>query len=378
MRVLFVTSKSFGGSGKHISVLSRGISKRIYCDLIYFPSGVTQDAEIEEYFANVFRFTKRPSLNPFSILSNISDIIKLIRLNEYDIVHSHTSIGGVVGRLAAFFSFKKIKTIHTIHAFGADEHTPLKVKWIFWIIEKILDKLTYLYISPSKYMIDYGCRIKLINKKKAIVIYNSLPFDRSYSDAERQNIITNLKQKHNLSADDRIFLFCGRLDRQKGVDILIHAMAKINFLNIKLIICGTGDQLSYLKKLSMELNVSDNIIWVGWQANTDQYYIISDYFIMPSRWESFGLVFLEAMFFKLPIIATNVQGIPEVVKHRLNGILVPSHYPDELDIAMSEVINNLELSKSLGSEGHSILKNNFNYNIFISDTLKAYYSLINN
>ena len=287
-RILFVTSKSFGGSGKYIECLADGLRKKGFkCELIYARSGVSQDKSLEDAFDKVHFFPCQVNMSPLGILKNIIKVRTLIKNKKFDWMHSHTSLGGLIGRLGAMFFYNKIKVAHTLHAFGADEFTPVPQKWFYWLIERILDPITDIYFCPSNYMKQYGKRIKVINTSKCRVVHNSLPLPEVPSNSSI--ISKQMRNELGINYEEVVFLFCGRIERQKGVDVLINAFSLVDKkLNYKLVICGEGDDQEDIKKLITKHELWSNIIWAGWQSNLESFYCSADIYIMPSRWESFG------------------------------------------------------------------------------------------
>ena len=368
--ILFVTSKSLGGSGKYISALSNGI-KSVPREIVFYPSGVSQDKEVESGFDGVHHFSKRPSFNPVSLIKNVLQVRKLLRTGKYKIVHTHTSLGGFMGRLGAFFSGTDVKVMHTIHAYGADDFTPSPQKWVYWLIAKFLDLITDTYISPSGYMVEYGKRIHLINAKKAIVIYNSLPLRQPGSEKTTQR--ENVRSRLGLTEGQTVFLFCGRLERQKGVDVMLDAVAAVKSGKpFKVLVCGDGELRDELHKQAASLGIEDRIVWLGWQSEIAEFYAAADVYLMPSRWESFGLVFLEAMNYHLPILSTKTQAIPEVVEDGVCGLLSENGDAGQLAKNIDKLLENPALCKEMGERGNERLKKLFSFEIFIQSHLAVY------
>ena len=368
--ILFVTSKSLGGSGKYISALSNGI-KSVPREIVFYPSGVSQDKEVESGFDDVHHFSKRPSFNPLSLIKNVLQVRRLLLTGKYKIVHTHTSLGGFMGRLGAFFSGTDVKVIHTIHAYGADEFTPSPQKWVYWLIEKFLDLVTDTYISPSGYMVEYGKRIHLINAKKAVVIYNSLPLRTPGSEKATQR--ENVRSRLGLTQAETVFLFCGRLERQKGVDVMLDAVAAVKSGKpFKVLVCGDGDLRDELHRQAATLGIEQHIVWLGWQSEIAEFYAAADVYLMPSRWESFGLVFLEAMNYHLPILSTKTQAIPEVVEDGVCGLLSDNENAGQLAKNIDRLLEDVALCKEMGERGNERLNKLFSFEIFIQSHLDVY------
>jgi glycosyltransferase involved in cell wall biosynthesis len=306
-----------------------------------------------------------------ALVTDIMFVRKVLREGRFSAVHTHTSFGGLIGRIGAFFSGSPVKIIHTLHAYGADEFTPYPQKWLYWLIEKGLDAMTDRYISPSRYTRDYGTRIRLINPCKATVIHNALPLSAPLpaNDLERQDVRTRL----GAAPDDIVFLFCGRFEKQKGIDVLLHAVAQIRTqAAFRVVLCGTGELEEALRRLAVRLGIQDRIVWLGWQPDLRSFYGASDVYVMPSRWETFGLVFLEAMNYSLPILSTMTQAIPEVVEHSVSGLLSANEDAPGLARNMEKLIMNAELRGQLGKHGHQRLRAQFSYEEFIHSHLALY------
>lgn len=376
MRVLFVTSKSLGGSGKYIEVAARGFKNAgLECELVYFAQGDAQDQSIEEPFDVVRYLPVSPSFNPIGIIKNAAFIGKVARGGEFDIVHTHTSFGGLLGRIGmAFFARNKVKIVHTLHAFGADEFTPQPQKTLYWIIERFLDLVTDRYICPSDYMRLYGAKTRVVSPDKCRVVYNSLPLTAPPPEAQRLEASRRLRSRLNVS-DNCCFLFCGRLERQKGLETLLAAFAKLldrSFVIADLIICGSGEDEVALKRLASSLNISERVHWQGWQSDLTDYYSAADVYVMPSRWESFGLVFLEAMNYSLPIVSTETQAIPEVVEDGVIGLLSPVDFVDDLEVNMFRLFADPDLRRRMGGAGLVRSQTLFSYDSFIKSHIEVY------
>lgn len=370
-KILFVTSRSFGGSGKYIAVLAQSLREKGYiCELAYYPSGVAQDIELERSMSEVFHLPCVPSFSVAGSYRNISFLRRLINVGGYDWVHTNTSFGGVLGRLAAATSRSRVNIGHTIHAYGAEELTPFPQKWIYWTIERALDFVTHAYVAPSKYMLDYGKRIRIIDADKVSVIHNSLPLSAPLQSQEQRN---SFRRKFGLRDSEIVGLFCGRLEQQKGADILINALSKIDkHIQCKILVCGAGQDEDALRALSEQRQVADRIVWAGWQSNLDQFYNCADFFVLPSRWESFGLVFLEAMNNSLPIISTTAQAIPEVVGDNDAGLLCAVDNASELGLLIERMCSDAELRKRLGTNGKRRLQDLFSFHRFVDSHVNWY------
>jgi glycosyltransferase involved in cell wall biosynthesis len=141
-----------------------------------------------------------------------------------------------------------------------------------------------------------------------------------------------------------------------------------------LLVCGTGRLLISLKKMVHDLKLDDKVIFKGRVPHgiLPKYYALCDMCVVPSLFESFGLVVLEAMSMKKPVVATNVGGIPEIIKNNINGLLVKPNDTDALAEAMDKVLQDQRLGIRLGTNARRDIERNFNLDRMIQQTASVY------
>lgn len=292
--------------------------------------------------------------NIFNIFSAIKQIHSLINEIKPDIIHVHSSWAGLFVRLPNFFSKKNYKVIYQPHGWAFLMDTSKVKKYIYILIEKVLSIVTDKIINISNYeqkkAIEYG-----INPNKMVMIYNGVKDTQKVSDLT----INMNKDKINL-------LFVGRLDKQKGLDIFLDVYNEYSFKNIHLYVIG---------KSILDDTIPNNTkktTYLGWinGKDIDSYYQACDAVIMPSRWEGFGLVAIEAMRNSKAVIGSNVGALPELIKENINGYIFDINKLDSLkDILYSLNKNNL---RSLGNNARNIFIKNFIDNIFIERIYSEY------
>ena len=160
--------------------------------------------------------------------------------------------------------------------------------------------------------------------------------------------------------DAKIILFVGSLSKwhsYKGLDVLINAFASANKLRrgIALLVVGDGSLKPTYQKLASELHLADKVVFAGNVSDEDlpSYYAASDLLVLPSkdRSEGFGLTILEANACAKPVIGSNVGGIPDVIHHEYNGLLVPPNSPEALSTAIIRLVENDSLRSEMGRNG---------------------------
>ena len=253
-----------------------------------------------------------------------------------DIVHAQNLEMGVGGILAKFF----LKKPYVVYGRGTDVYSP----WLFKnTISKIIIKNAGAVIALTE---DMKQKMNKIYKRDIIVIPNGLDILK-FNNLLKENIRKLMK----ISNDEKIIIFVGRLHPVKGIEYLIKALELIRQKNAKtkLIIVGDGEEMERLEKLVKELNLTNNVMFVGRISNEDipKYMTLSDVLVLPSLKEGFPITLLEAMASGLPIIATNVGGVPEIIKNGENGFLVEPKNPEAIAEKVLLLFENNELYKQI-------------------------------
>jgi glycosyltransferase involved in cell wall biosynthesis len=183
-----------------------------------------------------------------------------------------------------------------------------------------------------------------------------------------QNDHTNIN--NNITGNE--ILFVGQLIRGKGVDLLLHALAKID-QEFHCTIIGAGNAKNKLIKLSGQLGLNNKVEFKGWinSESLHEYYKKSRFVVVPSRWpEPFGMVGIEAMQNARPVIGFNVGGISDWLNHNQNGLLVEEQDINGLAFAINKLINNKELAIELGVNAMNSVKENFSFENYINSLIK--------
>lgn len=171
-----------------------------------------------------------------------------------------------------------------------------------------------------------------------------------------------------------------RLTREKGQQLLINAMPDILSKNpqVHLLLVGDGPDKEYFSELIKKLNISKSVTLTGFVKNTDDYYRQMDIFVFPTIWplEGFGLVMVEAMDYGLPIIAHNSGPVPEIVKNKNSGLLVPLDNRKALIYAIHSLVNDQALRERLGNAGRQRAVNLFDIVKISKKYEKVFYEAI--
>ncbi len=227
-----------------------------------------------------------------------------------DVVHAHSTFAGAVTRAIGALSRRFPPIIYCAHGWSFDMETLGPLRLVARWGERLLAPFCQKIVAISQHEYDRGVEIG-ISPSRMVVIENGLSRKNPVAvPAEWKDPITKV-------------LFVGRLDRQKGVDILLKSAATLEGRASFKVIGATVTTKSEQNTVS---SVPDNVELLGWKSPVEiaGYLAACDVVVMPSRWEGFGLVALEAMRAKKPVIASAVGGLRQIVRHGQTGFLFPS------------------------------------------------------
>jgi N-acetyl-alpha-D-glucosaminyl L-malate synthase BshA len=253
-----------------------------------------------------------------------------------DIAHVQSVGSGIPGFLAK----KLFKKPYIVWGHGSDIYLPDKfTKSISKLVLKNADAVIALTEDMKK-------KIQKICDRDVVVVPNGIDLER-FNNLSKGDIRKRLKIKD----DKKRIIFVGTLRPVKSVKYLIKAIKIIiqKDINTRLMLVGDGDERGNLEKLVKELSLEEYVKFVGKVPNEEvpEYMAVSDVFVLPSLSESFGIVNLEAMASGLPIVATKVGGLPEIIKDGENGFLVEPKNPEELAEKVLSILGNNELRERI-------------------------------
>ena len=362
-----ITRLDRGGSAEVVLELAARLDRRVFATEIISGLTIHPQERIDAYTKRTgikvrFLPTLQRELSWHNeVLATIS-LCRLIRKIKPDLVHTHTSKAGILGRLATklngvsaivhsphghvFYGyFGRAKTqlfifLERLSAFWTDN--------IFTLTEVGKSDHVALRIAPQKKFISVPCGIDLQR------FQGTMGFDsRSQLALQRQK-----KDELGLAKKSPIIGTIARLAPIKGQsDFLIAAAETVHkFPDIAFVIVGEGELKASLMAQAKKLGIDQQTYFLGQRNDIAEILATFDLFVLPSHNEGLGRVLLEAMAMGKPIVATAVGGIPEIVKNQETGILVPPHAPDRFAEAISYLLEHPKLAKIFGQRGKERVK----------------------
>lgn len=346
-------------------LLEKGYEVHIACN---FRNGNTCSDTIIEELKNKLK-KKKVVMYQVPFARKVSDfsvnqkaylkVKKLIKDNQYQLIHCQSPIGGVVTRLAVR-SIKNFtgKLIYTAHGFHFFSGAPKKNWLIYYPIEKYLAHYTDILITINKE--DYQrAKKKFSLKKNGQVLY--LP-GVGVNVKKIQSVKVDREEKRKeLGIDKNSFLLvnAAELSKRKNQKVLLDAVAEIAKIEkISLLLCGTGSMQEELEDYARQLKIKDNIIFAGYRTDLYEIYKISDCFVFPSLQEGLPVALMEAMAAGLPIICSKIRGNVDLIKDKKGGYIVDNSRGKEYAYYIRKLIKTPKLCNNMIKQNQQQVKKN--------------------
>lgn len=289
--------------------------------------------------------------NPLVAIKTLSVLNKAIKNEHISVIHTHH-------RMAAFYtqfiSKKNIQIINTSHT--------------VFFNKKLLTRFAFRNIS----LVACGD-----NVKRNLV--NDFGFDEAGIEVIRNavsafdNVIKPVEQLNEYRNEGFFLVGCvARLSKEKGVDCFLRAISKLSLDSVKYIVVGDGKEEANLKALAVELGINDKVLFLGYRNDVQNVMSQLDLLVLSSYQEGLPLTPIEAFSVGKCVIGTNVGGTPEVILNGENGVIVQPNCPDELALAIKELVENNEMRTQYETTAYKTYINEFSYQVFSKNYVNYY------
>lgn len=256
------------------------------------------------------------------------------------------------------------------HGYTDDNWKVRLYNWIDRVVLRYADRIVTVSDSMRALLIRSGVR-----EDKIRLIYNAI----ETSDVRPTTEAAEVKKRHGVAADQKVVGVIGRLSPEKGQLIFLQAMAKTvkRCPNMIALIVGEGPDQAMLKDYCRKNDLCDRVVFVGYQQNIREYYRILDVLVLPSLSEGLPNTVLEAMSFGVPVLATSVGGVPEIIdEEKGNGVLVPPDDPDALAQRLAALLTDDSARQAIGLRGQRSLLPRFSPDHRAGEIVGLYHELL--
>lgn len=373
-----ITRMDWGGSPDLVRLICSHLDKErfevtLICGATDYPSRKTS-----EFLSGFGKVVFMPELR--RDVDFVSDLRALIRLYSYfrgkkfDIAHTHTAKAGALGRFAAFLAGVPV-IIHTPHGHNLYGYFGRIFTWWITAVERVsavwTSKILALTLLEKNDYLKYG-----IGKENSIEVVNTAVETDNYQRDSAARL--QLRDAFHVPIGQSVVGMVGRLEKVKGPDIFVAAAKKVLSVraDVKFILFGDGSMRKELEDDVHSCGLEGRIVFAGWRDDIQQVMSMLDILVLPSRNEAVGLVLIEAQACGLPVIASNVGGVPEAIKDGQTGILVEPEDPDGLGNAVTRLLDDVRSRVRMGESGRIWAGERFKADIMVNRLTEVYTSLL--
>lgn len=363
-----ITKGNWGGAQRYVFDIASSLPKSKFNPVVVFGEGDRLETKLKEISV---RTVKIPSLgrdiNLVQDFKVIVDLVNLFKKEQPDIIHLNSSKIGILGAIAGRLA-KVPKIIFTGHGWAWNENRFVLSKIIIGFAHWLTILLCHQVIAVSEKTKRQITRLPFVSYGKIPVIYNGIDqIEHMERFQARNTIAPHVSEKFWIGT-------IAELHINKGLDILIQSFADLvpHHQDITLVIIGEGEERKKLEEKIKELNLENKVHLIGFVENSAKFLKAFDVFILPSRTEAFPYVILEAGQAQLPVVASKVGGIPEVINNQENGILVKPGNSREISRFLERLLDNSAEAAELGHNLRKTIEESFSRQGMVEKTIAVY------
>ncbi len=315
------------------------------------------------------------SIRPWKDFAALIQLVKIFKQEQYQIVHTHSSKAGILGRIAARIAGVPI-LIHSIHGFGFNPYQKLIVRWLFIALEGWIAKFTSILIAVSQQNIEMGLHLNIGTRSQYCLIRSGVDIQKIRETALQINI-HELKKELQISDDELIVLTMGPFKIQKDPLAFVRLASKVSKVvpNVKFLMAGDGELRPQIERLIQELNLKNTLQLLGWKKDAAKWMALCDVFVLTSLWEGLPRSGVEALICGKPFVAFSVDGIPEIIHNGKNGFCLPPGQLDLMAEKLIELLQNKSLRNTFNQNAKQTINDSFDIHKMVTQQEELYLQL---
>jgi glycosyltransferase involved in cell wall biosynthesis/ribosomal protein S18 acetylase RimI-like enzyme len=357
VRILHVVGESrYGGVAIVIMGLARMARAEGWQVDILTNDRIFQQAVEQDGFGLVDLDVIRREIRPLWDIRGLVRLVKYLRRERYDIVHTHTSKGGFIGRLAAHLAGVPL-IVHTMHGLAFHEGSPASVRMIYSALERMASSWCDRIVAVSGFHRDWAIRLGICDARRIVAIPNGIAAPHRNPEID----VAQLRRSLAILPGDVLALTVSRLAEDKGLRYLLHAAAMLprGRSRIRIVIAGDGPARPELERLAVTLGVGSRVSFIGFRHDIGDLLAACDMVVLPSIREGLSISLLEAMAAGKPIVATGIGSQREVASHGEMACLVPPADAVGLCRSIMRLADDPAARRRLGANARAVYRSHY-------------------
>jgi glycosyltransferase involved in cell wall biosynthesis len=319
-------------------------------------------------------------MSPLADLTSLLRLYRVMRREQFTIVHTHNPKPGLLGQLAARMARVPI-VINTLHGFYFHDGMRPALRRLYITTEKIAARCSDVILSQNSEDIRTAVREGICAPDKIEYLGNGI--DVQHFDRSRLDTAALDQQRHELGLPPNVPVvgFVGRLVAEKGILELFQAMQTVrqHMPAVRLLIIGEADTHksdALTPEIARDYGVEDICIFAGWRHDMPELYALMDILVLPSHREGFPRAPMEAAAMGVPCIVTDIRGCRETVEHNRNGWLVPLRDAGALAKAIVGLLTDSNRERQMGAAGRAMARERFDERLVFAKVKQTYARLL--
>jgi len=355
--VLHIITRLIVGGAQENTMLTAALldPSRYTVDVVSGPQTGSEGSLIPEVRARGVHLTILPSLvrevNPFKDAAALVALTRFIKQGRYDVVHTHSSKAGILGRWAAYLAGVPI-IVHTVHGWGHHNRQHPLVRRFYILLERVTQRITDRLIVVSPRNIEKGLADGIAAPEKYVTIRSGIELDRFRSPSRPREA---LRAELGIPSDVAVVGTVTRLSPQKAPLDFVDAASQVvaQRQDAHFVIVGDGPLRADVEARVTALGLTERVHLTGLRRDVPDLMHSFDVFALTSLWEGLPRVLPQAMAAGLPIVATAVDGNAEAVTDGVNGLLPPPGDPRAMAVALLRLLEDPPLARRMGEAGRT-------------------------
>lgn len=360
-RILYIITQGIlGGAQTHVRHLCENLKEDFEVHVAVGVFGPLVESLHQEGIAVHIVPSLVRSISPFKDIGGFRELERLIKSVKPDLISTHSSKAGILGRLAAVAC--GVPVIFTAHGWAFTEGVPPVNRTMYIWAERFAarwaDRIICVSENDQKLALGYD----VASPDKLITIHNGMPI--------MNDTFTEKQYNQNKSVE---FIMVARFSEQKDHKSLLEAIQRIRLQKDYVFsLVGDGELLDNIRSLSLKMGIEKKIRFLGPRQDVPELLKGADVFVLTSKWEGLPRSIIEAMRAGLPVIASDVGGVSELVEEGVTGYLVPRGNADILGARLEKLIDDSELRSQMGMAGYERFIEKYTFDRMLKETVKVY------
>ena len=370
-----ITRLDLGGAQQNTLHTVRHLNRASFEPVLVCGRGGQLDGEVfsDPTLRTVFVDSLLRDISPLHDLLAVLELTRILLAEKPEILHTHSSKAGILGRLAALFAGVPI-VIHTYHGFGFHDRQPSAIKALYVFLERVCARITNALVFVSRSNIAYAVEHGLVSPHDAVLIHSGVKLSGLPAPVDA----AKLKMSAGVGMHKLLVVSVGNLKPQKNAADFVSAAAQViaDVPEARFVYIGDGPQRRALEARAFALGLEGKVLFLGWRRDAAQWLAAADVFVLTSLWEGLPRSLVEAMKSGLPAVCYATDGVTDLIKDGENGYMVEPGDHAALAAHVSTLLNNEPRRKALGAAAAAAIGPEFDIDGMVREQESLYARLL--